>query len=105
MSPASDPLLFTGSLLHSCVFPPSVLSNGDNKGDCRRIYLHNTSVYAMGHIMLHKKYFRSPRSRPILTCIVNIKSQDDEVGIQERISQYNKWLQYHFLFMSDYRPI
>jgi hypothetical protein len=41
MFPASDPLLFIGSLLHSCVFPPSVLSNGDNKGDCRRIYLNN----------------------------------------------------------------
>jgi hypothetical protein len=44
MSPASDPLLFIGSLLHSCVFPPSVLSNGDNKGDCRRIYLNNITV-------------------------------------------------------------
>ncbi len=44
MSPASDPLLFIGSLLHSCVFPPSVLSNGDNKGDCRRIYLNNTTT-------------------------------------------------------------
>lgn len=42
MSPASDPLLFIGSLLHSCVLPPSVLSNGDKKGDCRRIYLNNT---------------------------------------------------------------
>lgn len=41
MFPASDPLLFIGSLLHSCVFPPSVLSNGDNKGDFRRIYLNN----------------------------------------------------------------
>ena len=58
MSPASDPLLFTGSLLHSCVFPPSVLSNGDNKGDCRRIYLNNTMSRAMSHIMLHKKIFQ-----------------------------------------------
>ena len=42
MSPASDPQLFIGSLLHSCVFPPSVLSNGDDKGVSRRIYLDNT---------------------------------------------------------------
>ena len=60
MSPASDPLLFTGSLLHSCVFPPSVLSNGDNKGDCRRIYLHNTAVKAMDHIMLRKNISEVP---------------------------------------------
>jgi hypothetical protein len=39
MSPASDPLLFIGSLLHSCVFPPSVLSNGDKIKKITGVYI------------------------------------------------------------------
>jgi hypothetical protein len=52
MSPASDPLLFIGSPIHSCVFPPSVLSNGDNKGDSRRIYLNKDIAYVKSYCQI-----------------------------------------------------
>ena len=85
MSPASDPLLFIGSLLHSCVFPPSVLSNGDNKGDCRRIYLNHIEWLSYVSDLMAQELPQSPQINGTSFHIALLmKTFNPEIGIHEK---------------------